>query len=52
MQQHGMNCSLDIIEIPTMFFDEVICKIDPTEVSLPFYEDAVEQLKKTGIEWH
>jgi len=47
-RQYGMNCELNIIEIPEMFFDDTICRIDVAEVKLPFYEDAVEQLK-TGL---
>lgn len=49
-RQYGMNCELNIIEIPNMFFDDTICRIDVTEMKLPFYEDAVEQLKTFGIE--
>ncbi len=45
-----MNCELNIIEIPKMFFDDTVCRIDVTEIKLPFYEDAVEQLKAFGIE--
>jgi len=45
-----MNCELNIIEIPKMFFDDTVCRIDGTEVKLPFYEDAVEQLKTFGME--
>ena len=41
--------SLDIIEIPEMFFDDTICKIDTSEIKLPFFDDALEQLKKLGI---
>lgn len=48
--QYGMNCELNIIEIPKMFFDDTVCRIDVTEIKLPFYEDAVEQLKTFGIE--
>jgi len=46
----GINCELNIIEIPKMFFDDALCKIDVKEIKLPFYEDAVEQLKTFGIE--
>lgn len=49
-RQCGINCELNIIEIPKMFFDDALCKIDVTEIKLPFYEDAVEQLKTFGIE--
>lgn len=46
-----MNCDLDIIEIPKIFFDNMTCGIDVTEVKLPFFDDAVEQLKKVGVNW-
>lgn len=46
---NNMNCDLDIIEIPKIFFDNMTCGIDVTEVKLPFFDDAVEQLKKVGV---
>ncbi len=49
-RQYGMNCELNIIEIPKMFFDDTVCRIDVKEIKLPFYKDAVEQLKTFGIE--
>jgi len=47
--QYRMKCELDIIEVPKMFFDDRICRIDTMEFKLPFYEDAVDQLKSLGI---
>lgn len=49
--QYGMECDLDIIEIPKMFFDPEVCKRNTEEVKLPFFNDAVEQLKKLGVTW-
>jgi len=49
-RKYGMNCELNIIEIPKMFFDDTLCRIDVAKINLPFYEDAVEQLKTFGIE--
>lgn len=50
-RQYGMNCEIDVIEIPKFFFDEEVCSIDTENVKLPFFEDAVEELKKMGIDW-
>lgn len=50
-QQYGMDCDLDIIEIPKMFFDPQICKRNTEEVELPFFDNALEQLKKLGVTW-
>ena len=48
---NNMSCDLDIIEIPKLFFDDTICKIDTEIIKLPFLDDAVEQLKKIGVNW-
>lgn len=50
-RQYGMNCEIDVIEIPKFFFDKEVCSIDIENVKLPFFEDAVEELKKMGIDW-
>jgi hypothetical protein len=34
----GINCTIDVIEIPNMFFDESYV-IDEEAVKLPFYDD-------------
>ena len=47
--RHGMHCEIDVIEIPKFFFDEEVCSIDNTEIKIPFFDDALEQLKKLGI---
>ena len=49
--RHGMHCEIDVIEIPKFFFDEEVCSIDNTEIKIPFFDDALEQLKKLGIIW-
>lgn len=46
-----MNCDIDVIEIPKMFFDENRCKIDKEKVKLPFWDEAIAELKKRGIAW-
>ena len=33
---NNMNCGLDVIEVPKMFFDDAACKIDISEIKLPF----------------
>lgn len=50
-RQYGMNCEIDVIEIPKFFFDKEVCSIDTENVKPPFFEDAVEELKKMGIDW-
>lgn len=49
--QYGMHCEINVIEIPEFFFDEEVCSIDNTEIKIPFFDDAVNELKKRGIEW-
>lgn len=46
-----MNCKLDIIEIPKMFFDKTACQIDTAELKLPFFDDAIERLENNGMKW-
>lgn len=48
---NNMNCELDIIEVPKIFFDDTVCQIDAQKVKLPFFDDAIEQLKKIGVNW-
>lgn len=49
--KYGMKCDIDIIEIPKMFFDERLCTINKENVKLPFWDEAIAELKKCGIEW-
>lgn len=49
-RQYGMNCEIDVIEIPKFFFDKEVCSIDTENVKLPFFEEAVEELQKMGID--
>ena len=49
-KQYGMNCEIDVIEIPKIFFAEERCKIDQT-VKLPFFDEATAALKECGIEY-
>lgn len=49
-KQYGMNCEIDVIEIPKIFFAEERCKIDQT-VKLPFFDEATAALKEYGIEY-
>lgn len=48
--QFGMNCALDIIEVPKIFFEDTY-KIDIGEWKLPFFDEAVEQLHQQGFNW-
>lgn len=49
--KYGMNCDIDIIEIPKMFFDQDSCKMDKDKIKVPFFDEAIVELKKRGIEW-
>lgn len=51
-RQYGMECDLDIIEIPKMFFDNEKCSQCIEQVEIPFLEDAIEQLDKYGVKWY
>lgn len=44
----GMNCCINIIEIPSFFF-EPTCKIDPLKIQVPFYEEAKKVLEQNHI---
>lgn len=50
-RMNNMNCKLDIIEIPKMFFDKTACQIDTAELKLPFFDDAIERLENNGMKW-
>ena len=51
-QQNGLNCELDIIEIPRIFFDNDNCKTITGNAQLPFFNEAIEYLKNQGFEWY
>lgn len=46
----NMNCHINIIEIPSFFFDENECKFDITTTQVPFFNEAKTILKNYGIE--
>lgn len=47
----NMDCDINIIEIPSFFFDDAICRIDPAETQVPFFEDAKAALKQYGLDF-
>lgn len=50
-QKYGMDIDIDVIEIPKLFFDKERCKINQSEIEVPFFEEALEVLKENGISW-
>lgn len=44
----GINCTVDVIEIPKIFFDEDY-RINKEQVKLPFYDEVLEVLQQRGI---
>ena len=45
----GEDININVIEIPSMFFGETICKINPLAMQVPFFEEAKNELKKYGV---
>lgn len=50
-RKYGMDLNIDVIEIPKLFFDEERCKIDQSQIEVPFGEEALAVLKENGISW-
>lgn len=45
----NMNCDINIIEIPSFFFNDTVCKINPSTTQVPFFEEAKKELEQYGV---
>lgn len=50
-RRYEMDIDIDVIEIPKMFVGENQYSIDKSKEELPFFEEAVADLQKSGIEF-
>ena len=45
----NLNCDINVIEIPSFFFDDTVCKINPSTTQVPFFEEAKKELEQYGV---